>query len=146
VVLNKDSCVCKFFFINKLICSVPVQFAIIQLRRKKRTANCELRIGLTARMTQFTEAIIKIQNYLNNQQGRGQKSYYNNSSNRGQSPRIQPLTEEGLASRLGVSQETVSKERINLHPPLFVAWCKGKDRAGKVWEFNPDTEMYHPVS
>jgi hypothetical protein len=101
---------------------------------------------MTARMTQFSEAIIKIQNYLNNQQGRGQKSYYNNSSNRGQSPRIQPLTEEGLASRLGVNQETVRKERMNLHPPLFVAWCKGKDRAGLGWEFNENTGLYHPVS
>ncbi|MBX9256243.1 hypothetical protein H1Q63_20305 [Desmonostoc muscorum CCALA 125] len=102
--------------------------------------------GMTARMTQFAEAIIKIQNYLNNQQGRGKKSYYNNSSYRGQSPRIQPLTEEGLASRLGVSQETIRKERINLHPPLFVAWCKGKDRSGIGWEFNENTGLYHPVS
>ncbi|MBN3911502.1 MAG: hypothetical protein HWQ35_34725 [Nostoc sp. NMS1] len=101
---------------------------------------------ITARMTQLAEAIIKIQNYLNNQQGRGNKSYYNNSSYRGQSPRMQPLTEEGLASRLGVSQETVRKERINLHPPLFVAWCKGKDRAGMGWEFNENTGLYHPVS
>jgi DNA anti-recombination protein RmuC len=52
---------------------------------------------ITTRITQLAEAIIKIQDYLNNQQKRGQKSYYNNSSNRGQSPRIQPLTEEGLA-------------------------------------------------
>ncbi|MCF2151964.1 hypothetical protein IQ276_037275 [Desmonostoc muscorum LEGE 12446] len=99
-----------------------------------------------ARMTQLAEAIIKIQNYLNNQQGRQKKSYYNNSSYRGQSPRIQPLTEEGLASRLGVSQETIRKERINLHPPLFVAWCKGKDRSGIGWEFNENTGLYHPVS
>jgi hypothetical protein len=102
--------------------------------------------GITARMTQLAEAIIKIQNYLNNQQGRANKSYYNNSSYRGQSPRMQPLTEEGLASRLGVKRETVRKERINLHPPLFVAWCKGKDRAGLGWEFNENTGLYHPVS
>ena len=101
---------------------------------------------MTHRMTQFAEAIIKIQNYLNNQQGRGKKSYYNNSSARGQSPRMQPLTEEGLGKRLGVSQETVRKERINLHPPLFVAWCKGKDRAGLGWEFNENTGLYHPVN
>ncbi|QLE53648.1 hypothetical protein FD724_37325 (plasmid) [Nostoc sp. C057] len=56
-------------------------------------------------MTQLAEAIIKIQDYLNNQQKRGQKSYYNNSSYSGQSPRMQPLTEEGLAKRLGVSEE-----------------------------------------
>ena len=61
---------------------------------------------MTARMTQLAEAIIKIQDYLNNQQKRGQKSYYNNSSYSGQSPRMQPLTEEGLAKRLGVSLET----------------------------------------
>ncbi|NEU77601.1 hypothetical protein [Nostoc sp. UIC 10630] len=102
--------------------------------------------GITARMTQFTEAIIKIQNHLNNQPRRQKKSYNNNSSYQGHTPRMQPLTEEGLASRLGVSQETVRKERINLPPPLFVAWCKGKDRAGLGWEFNENTGLYHPVS
>ncbi|AUB44601.1 hypothetical protein COO91_10839 (plasmid) [Nostoc flagelliforme CCNUN1] len=102
--------------------------------------------GTCARMTQLAEAIIKIQNYLNNQQKRGQKSYYKNSSFQGHTPRMQPLTEEGLASRLGVSEETVRKERIKLPPPLFVAWCKGKDRAGKVWEFNENTGLYQPAS
>jgi DNA-binding protein H-NS len=102
--------------------------------------------GMTARMAQFAEAIIKIQNHLNNQPRRQKKSYYNNSSYQGQTPRMQPLTEEGLASRLGVSQETVRKERINLPPPLFVAWCKGKDRAGLGWEFNENTGLYHPAS
>ncbi|MCC5613157.1 hypothetical protein LC612_42395 [Nostoc sp. CHAB 5834] len=97
--------------------------------------------GTCARMTQLAEAIIKIQNYLNNQQKRGQKSYYNNSSFQGHTPRMQPLTEEGLASRLGVSQESVRKERIKLPPPLFVAWCKGKDRAGLGWEFNENTGL-----
>ena len=101
---------------------------------------------MTDRMTQFAEAIIKIQNYLNNQQGQGKKSYYNNSSFQGHTPRMQPLTEEGLASRLGVSLETVRKERIKLPSPLFVAWCKGKDRAGKVWEFNENTGLYQPAS
>jgi hypothetical protein len=113
----------------------------------KEIANCELRIAnCELEMTQLAEAIIKIQNYLNNQQGRGNKSYYNNSSYRGQSPRMQPLTEEGLASRLGVSEETVRKERIKLPPPLFVAWCKGKDRAGLGWEFNENTGLYQPAS
>ncbi|MHC5739421.1 hypothetical protein [Nostoc sp.] len=101
---------------------------------------------MTARMTQFTEAIIKIQNHLNNQPRRQNKSYYNNSYYQGQTPRIQPLTEESLASRLGVSVETVRKERNNLQPPLFVAWCKRKDASGIGWEFNQDTGLYHPVS
>ncbi|MHC5747938.1 MAG: hypothetical protein ACYTXT_40015 [Nostoc sp.] len=110
-------------------------------------ANLEQKIEkMTARMTQLAEAIIKIQDYLNNQQKRGQKSYYNNSSYPGQSPRMQPLTEEGLAKRLGVSEETVRKERINLPPPLFVAWCKNKDRAGLGWEFNQNTGFYQPAS
>ncbi|WP_414519091.1 hypothetical protein [Nostoc sp. PCC 9305] len=110
-------------------------------------ANLEQKIEkMTARMTQLAEAIIKIQDYLNNQQKRGQKSYYNNSSFIAHTPRMQPLTEEGLASRLGVSEETVRKERIKLPPPLFVAWCKGKDRAGLGWEFNENTGLYQPVS
>ena len=102
--------------------------------------------GACARMTQLAEAIIKIQEYLNNQQKRGQKSYYNNSSFQGHTPRMQPLTEEGLAKRLGVSIETVRKERINLPAPLFVAWCKGKDRAGLGWEFNQNTGFYQSAS
>jgi hypothetical protein len=110
-------------------------------------ANLEQKVEkMYARMTQLAEAIIKIQDYLNNQQKRGQKSYYNNSSYPGQSPRMQPLTEEGLAKRLGVSEETVRKERINLPPPLFVAWCKNKDRAGLGWEFNQNTGLYQPAS
>ena len=113
----------------------------------KRLDSLEQKVEeMAARMTQFTEAIIKIQNYLNNQQKRGQKSYYNNSSFKVHTRLLQPLTEEGLASRLGVSEETVRKERIKLPPPLFVAWCKGKDRAGKVWEFNENTGLYQPAS
>ncbi len=102
--------------------------------------------AITNRMAQFAEAIIQIQNHLNNQPRRRNKSYYNNSYYQGQTPRIQPLTEESLASRLGVSVETVRSERINLQPPLFVAWCKRKDTSGIGWEFNQDTGLYHPVS
>ncbi|MCC5624862.1 hypothetical protein [Nostoc sp. CHAB 5715] len=110
-------------------------------------ANLEQKVERMAdRMTQLAEAIIKIQDYLNNQQKRGQKSYYNNSSFKAHTPRMQPLTEEGLAKRLGVSEETVGKERIKLPPPLFVAWCKGKDRAGLGWEFNENTGLYQPTS
>ncbi|MHC5854401.1 hypothetical protein [Nostoc sp.] len=110
-------------------------------------ANLEQKVEkMYARMTQLAEAIIKIQDYLNNQQKRGQKSYYNNSSFKAHTPRMQPLTEEGLASRLGVSEETVRKERIKLPPPLFVAWCKSKDRAGLGWEFNENTGFYQPAS
>ncbi|QLE53541.1 hypothetical protein FD724_37315 (plasmid) [Nostoc sp. C057] len=43
-------------------------------------------------------------------------------------------------------EETVRNERINLPPPLFVAWCKNKDRAGLGWEFNQNTGLYQPVS
>ncbi|MBD2527911.1 hypothetical protein H6G86_37525 [Nostoc sp. FACHB-133] len=81
-----------------------------------------------------------------NQQGRDKKSYYNDSSFKVHTPRMQPLTEESLAKRLGVSEESVRKERINLPPPLFVAWCKGKDRAGLGWEFNENTGFYQPAS
>ena len=101
--------------------------------------------GITARMTQFTEAIIKIQNYLNNQPRRTNKSY-KNSSYRGQSPRMQPLTEEGLAKRLGLAIETIREQRVKLPPPLFVAWCKNKDGAGIGWEFNENTGLYYPAS
>ncbi len=101
--------------------------------------------GMTARMTQFAEAIIKIQNHLNNQPQRAKKSY-NNSSYQRSTQRIQPLTEESLAKRLGVNVETIREQRNKLHPPLFVAWCKGKDKSGMGWEFHENTGLYHPVS
>jgi murein L,D-transpeptidase YcbB/YkuD len=102
--------------------------------------------GITSRMTQLAEAIMKIQNYLNNQPRQRNKSYNNNSYHQRSTPRIQPLTEEGLAARLGVNAETIHSERVNLPSPLFVAWCKSKDRAGLGWEFNQNTGLYHPVS
>ncbi|BAY15033.1 hypothetical protein NIES21_08190 [Anabaenopsis circularis NIES-21] len=88
------------------------------------------------------EAILKIQAVLNNQPKRQNKSYNNNISH---TPRIQPLTEESLAFRLNVSQETVRKNRIDLPSTLFIAWCKEYDRAGLGWEFKPDTGLYHPL-
>ena len=99
-------------------------------------------------MEQFTDAIIQIQNYLNNQQSaqkRKKKSYYNNSYYQRQTPRIQPLTEEGLAKRLGVSNNNLRNERIELPSPHFVAWCKRRDSSNIGWEYNQDTGLYHPV-
>jgi hypothetical protein len=100
--------------------------------------------AITARMKQLTEAILKIQDYLNNQLKQPKKSY-NNSYYQRSTQRIQPLTEEGLAARLGVNIETIREQRNQLHPPLFVAWCKGKDKSGMGWEFNRNTGLYHPV-
>ncbi|MBD2459399.1 hypothetical protein H6G80_35925 [Nostoc sp. FACHB-87] len=113
----------------------------------KRLDSLEQKIEeITARMTQLTEAILKIQNHLNNQPKRRNNSYNNNSYYQGQTPRIQPLTEENLATRLNVNAQTIREQRVNLPPPLFVAWCKGKDRGGLGWEFNESTGLYHPVS
>jgi hypothetical protein len=72
---------------------------------------------------------VKIQNFLNNQPRQRNKLYSNNSYNQRSTPRIQPLTEEGLVARLSVNAETIRSERVNLPSPLFVAWCKSKDRA-----------------
>ncbi|WP_196515651.1 hypothetical protein [Nostoc sp. WHI] len=133
--------------LDKLESEFLSEFNSNQTTEIDNLANLEQKVErMAARMTQLAEAIIKIQDYLNNQQKRGQKSYYNNSSFKAHTPRMQPLTEEGLAKRLGVSEESVRKERINLPPPLFVAWCKGKDRAGLGWEFNENTGLYQPVS
>jgi septal ring factor EnvC (AmiA/AmiB activator) len=72
----------------------------------KRLASLEQKIeGMTTRMAQFADAIIQIQNNLNNQPKRNKS--YNNSYYQGQTTRIQPLTEENLAKRLGVNVETV---------------------------------------
>ncbi len=105
--------------------------------------------GMAARIKQLTEAILKIQDYLNNQLKQTKKSYnnsYNNSYYQRSTQRIQPLTEEGLAARLGVSVETIREQRNKLHPPLFVAWCKGKDKSGMGWEFHENTGLYYPAS
>lgn len=112
----------------------------------ERLASLEQKIDfITTRMAQFADAIIQIQNNLNNQPKRN-KSYYNNSYYTGQTTRIQPLTEENLAKRLGVNVETVRKQRSSQPPPLFVAWSKRKDTSGIGWEFNEKTGLYHPVT
>jgi hypothetical protein len=110
------------------------------------TTDLEQKIeSITARMTQLSEAIVKIQNYLNKQPKRSNRSY-NKSYSQGYTQRLQPLTEEGLASRLGVNVETLREQRVNLPPPLFVSWCKGKDRSSIGWEFFEDTGLYYAVS
>ncbi|MGI2904355.1 hypothetical protein [Tolypothrix sp. VBCCA 56010] len=111
----------------------------------KRLASLEQKIeGMTSRMTQFASAIIQIQTGLNNQPRRNKS--YNNSYYQGQTVKIQPLTEENLAKRLGVNVETVRKERSSQPPPLFVGWSKRKDTSGIGWEFNSHTGLYHPVT
>ena len=111
----------------------------------KRLVDLEQKIeGMTSRMAQFADAIIQIQTGLNNQPRRNKS--YNNSYYQGQTVKIQPLTEENLAKRLGVNVETVRKQRSSQPPPLFVAWSKRRDTSGIGWEFNAHTGLYHPVS
>ena len=111
----------------------------------ERLASLEQKIeGMTSRMAQFADAIIQIQTGLNNQPRRNKS--YNNSYYQGQTVKIQPLTEENLAKRLGVNAETVRKERSSQPPPLFVGWSKRKDTSGIGWEFNAHTGLYHPVT
>lgn len=111
----------------------------------KRLVDLEQKIeGITSRMAQFADAIIQIQNNLNNQPRRNKS--YNNSYYQGQTTRIQPLTEDNLAKRLGVNVETVRKQRSSQPPPLFVGWSKRKDTSGIGWEFNEKTGLYHPVT
>ncbi|MEM7581454.1 MAG: hypothetical protein AAF316_16775 [Cyanobacteria bacterium P01_A01_bin.80] len=112
----------------------------------KRIDNLEEKVEeIMARMNQFTDAIIQIQNYINNQPNKKSKSRYKNSSYQGQSPQIQPLTEENLAKRLGVNLETLIKSRTDLPSPHFVAWCKHRDTSNLGWEYNQDTGLYHPL-
>ena len=111
----------------------------------KRLVDLEQKIeGMTSRMAQFADAIIQIQTGLNNQPRRNKS--YNNSYYQGQTVKIQLLTEENLAKRLGVNVETVRKQRSSQPPPLFVAWSKRRDTSGIGWEFNAHTGLYHPVS
>lgn len=101
--------------------------------------------SINNRLAQFAEAIIQIQSNINNQPRRS-KSYYGNSYNQGQPVKFQPITEESLASRLGVTPETIRKERESQPAPLFLAWSKRKDTSGIGWEFNQKTGLYHPVT
>ncbi len=64
----------------------------------------------------------------------------------GQSVKVQPIPSESLASRLGVTPESLRKERESQPATLFFAWCKRKDTSGIGWEFNEKTNLYHPVT
>jgi hypothetical protein len=101
--------------------------------------------AINNRLTQFASAIMQLQSNINNQPRRG-KSYYGNSYNQGQPVKFQPITEESLASRLGVTPETIRKERESQPAPLFFAWSKRKDTSGIGWEFNAHTGLYHPIT
>ncbi|AFZ04615.1 hypothetical protein [Calothrix sp. PCC 6303] len=101
--------------------------------------------AINNRLTQFAEAIMQLQSNINNQPRRG-KSYNSNSYYQGQPVKFQPITEESLASRLGVTPETIRKERESQPAPLFFAWSKRKDTSGIGWEFNEKTGLYHPIT
>ncbi len=101
--------------------------------------------SINNRLSQFAEAIMQLQSNINNQPRRS-KPYYGNSYNQGQSVRIQPIPEESLASRLGMTPESLRKEKDSQPPPLFFAWSKRKDTSGIGWEFNEKTNLYHPVT
>ncbi len=101
--------------------------------------------SINNRLTQFAEAIMLLQSNINNQPRRS-KPYYGNSYNQGQPVRIQPIPEESLASRLGMTPESLRKERESQPPPLFFAWSKRKDTSGIGWQFNEKTNLYHPVT
>jgi uncharacterized protein YukE len=101
--------------------------------------------SINNRLTQFAEAIMQIQSNINNQPRRS-KPYYNNSYNHSTSVRIQPIPEESLASRLGVTPESLRKEKDSQPAALFFAWSKRKDTSGIGWEFNEKTNLYHPVT
>jgi hypothetical protein len=112
----------------------------------KRIYDLEQKIdAINNRLTQFAEAIMQLQSNINNQPRRG-KSYNSNSYYQGQPVKFQPITEESLASRLGVTPETIRKERESQPAPLFFAWSKRKDTSGIGWEFNEKTGLYHPIT
>ena len=101
--------------------------------------------SINNRLTQFAEAIMQLQSNINNQPRRS-KPYYGNSYNQGQPVRIQPIPEESLASRLGMTPESLRKEKDSQPAALFFAWSKRKDTSGIGWEFNEKTGLYHPVT
>ncbi len=102
--------------------------------------------SINNRLTQFAEAIMLLQSNINNNQPRRSKPYYGNFYNHSASVRIQPIPEESLASRLGITPESLRKEKDSQPPPLFFAWSKRKDTSGIGWEFNEKTGLYHQVT
>ncbi|OYE03070.1 hypothetical protein CDG79_20765 [Nostoc sp. 'Peltigera membranacea cyanobiont' 232] len=101
--------------------------------------------SINNRLTQFTSCIMQLQSNINNKPRRG-KSYNSNYYYQGQSVKVQPIPEESLASRLGVTPESLRNERESQPAALFFAWCKRKDTSGIGWEFNEKTNLYHPVT
>jgi hypothetical protein len=101
--------------------------------------------SINNRLTQFAEAIMQLQSNINNQPRRS-KPYYSNSYNQGQPVRIQPIPLYSLASRLGMTPESLRKEKDSQPAALFFAWSKRKDTSGIGWEFNEKTNLYHPVT
>ncbi|WP_231866994.1 hypothetical protein [Anabaena sp. 4-3] len=58
---------------------------------------------------------------------------------------LQPRTNESLAQRLGVAPQSVIAEREKLTPQEFISWSRNRDPMSTAWEWNAQTELYHPV-
>ncbi|MGI8499789.1 MAG: hypothetical protein ACR2LR_01425 [Hassallia sp.] len=86
----------------------------------KRIYDLEQKIdSINNRLTQFASCIMQLQSNINNQPRRG-KLYNSNSYYQGQSVKVQPIPEESLASRLGVTPESLRKERESQPAALFL--------------------------
>lgn len=58
---------------------------------------------------------------------------------------LQPRTNENLASRLGVSPQSLIVERESKSAKEFISWSRSRDPMSTGWEWNPSTKLYHPV-
>ncbi|MFK0731812.1 MAG: hypothetical protein ACIWVG_11730, partial [Gloeotrichia echinulata HAB0833] len=58
---------------------------------------------------------------------------------------LQPRTNESLASRLGVSAQSLIVERETKSAKEFISWSRSRDPMSTGWEWNAKTELYHPV-
>ncbi|MFK0735655.1 MAG: hypothetical protein ACIWVG_31745, partial [Gloeotrichia echinulata HAB0833] len=58
---------------------------------------------------------------------------------------LQPRTNESLASRLGVSPQSLIAESSCKGAKEFLSWSRSRDPMSYGWEWNPSTKLYHPV-
>lgn len=56
-----------------------------------------------------------------------------------------PRTNESLAQRLGVTSQSIITERETKTAQEFINWSRNRDPMSTAWEWNPKTELYHPV-
>jgi hypothetical protein len=113
----------------------PSSKSILQLEEKLETKLD----AITKKLEQMEKAMASGR-YSNNTRPRRQVYSHHQ-------PQVEllPRTNENLASRLGVSAQSIITERETKTAQEFINWTRNRDPMSTAWEWNPKTELYHPV-